>query len=200
MAAGDLIALMTIMFWLVIPLFWIPVHLATNFFKRLGLLTYIMPVLTWIPLAYLAYHHRAFLLQSKIEVPAILAIAGVALLVSGTLLHFWTGWLLRPWGIIGVPEVSTKAEGQLVTGGPFSVVRHPTYLAHTLMFFGVFSVTGVISVGIVALLDFSVVNAFIIPLEERELLKRFGEDYGRYQQRVPRYFPWPRLAKKVSGV
>ena len=34
------------------------------------------------------------------------------------------------------------------------------------------------------------VNLFYFPLvEEKELLRRFGEDYARYKANVPRYFP-----------
>jgi hypothetical protein len=51
----DIFAIATLMFRPVIPLFWIPVHFATGFFRRLGLLTYLMPAVTWFPLAYLIY-------------------------------------------------------------------------------------------------------------------------------------------------
>jgi protein-S-isoprenylcysteine O-methyltransferase Ste14 len=93
------------------------------------------------------------------------------------------------WGLIGLPEVSTRIKGKLVTEGPFSVVRHPTYFAHTLIFSGIFLITGVGAVGIITLLDFLVVFVLIIPLEEKELLNRFGKDYNLYRERVPKYFP-----------
>lgn len=186
----DLIALITVMVWPVIPLFWIPVHFATNTFRKLGLLTYVMPYLTWIPLAYFSYKHRAFLLQSKVNLPHIFNIIGIPLLICGTALHIWTARLLGLWSIIGVPEISASVKKKLVMEGPFSVVRHPTYLAHTLMFLGVFLVTESAVVGIITMLDFVVVNAVIIPLEEKELLKRFGDDYATYMKNVAaRFFP-----------
>lgn len=185
----DLLALITIIVWPVVPLFWIPVHGLSKVFKRLGLLTYIMPVITWLPLAYLIYLNRASLLQFKIEFPIALNIVGILLLIIGTLLHVWTGLLLGLWGLIGLPEISTKIRGRLVTEGPFSVVRHPTYLAHTLMFSGIFFITEVIAVGIITLLDFIIVNILIIPLEEKELSIRFGEDYEVYKRNIPRFFP-----------
>lgn len=57
------------------------------------------------------------------------------------------------------------------------------------MFSGLFLTTGVVAVGIMTVLDFVIVNIVIIPLEERELLTRFGEDNGRYMQTVPRLLP-----------
>jgi protein-S-isoprenylcysteine O-methyltransferase Ste14 len=187
----NLLALVAIIFWPVIPLFWIPVHFATTFFKRLGFFSYIIPVILWLPVAYVIYRNRLFLLQYKIELPVVLRIAGIIFLISGSLLHIWTARLLGLAGIIGVPEISTKIHGKLVTGGPFQVVRHPTYLAHTLIFSGVFLMTGVITVGILTLVDLIVVNTIIITLEEKELLIRFGDEYKLYRERVPsRFFPW----------
>jgi len=187
----NLLALVAIIFWPVIPLFWIPVHFATAFFKKLGLLTYIVPVILWLPVAYVLYQNQFFLLQYRIQIPVGVRIAGIIFLILGSLLHIWTAWLLGLAGIIGVPEISTKIHEKLVTGGPFRVVRHPTYLAHTLIFFGVFLMTGVITVGILTLVDLIIVNLIIITLEEKELLTRFGDEYKSYKERIPsRFFPW----------
>jgi len=57
------------------------------------------------------------------------------------------------------------------------------------MFSGIFLITEVISLGIITLLDFLLVYVLIIPLEENELLNRFGKDYNLYTERVPKYFP-----------
>ena len=186
---SDFIALITIIIWPIVPLFWIPVHGLSRIFKRLGILTYVMPLITWLPLAYLIYSQRFFLLQFKAALPTTLNITGIIFLVAGTLLHIWTGKLLGLWGLVGLPEISSKIKSKLVADGPFSVVRHPTYLAHTVMFFGIFLITETAAVGIVTLLDFVLVNVIIIPLEDRELLKRFGEDYKKYKEKVPGFFP-----------
>jgi protein-S-isoprenylcysteine O-methyltransferase Ste14 len=235
----DLLAIATIMFWPVIPIFWIPVHFATTFFKKLGFFTYVMPLFIWLPWAYLIYQNRVPLLNFKIDLPAVLSIVGFPFLILGLLLHIRTARLLGLWGIIGLPEISSRIKENLMTGGPFSIVRHPTYLAHTLIFSGIFLITEVIAIGIITILDliittanFSIktvnqwllavipgltrnpevienagfpikefgndekircsiiINAIIIPLEEKELLSRFGEDYELYRKKVPsRFFP-----------
>lgn len=186
----KLLALATLIFWPVIPLFWIPVHFATTFFKKLGLFTYIMPLITWLPWAYLIYQNQIFLLNFKINLPVVLNIIGFPFLIFGLLLHIWTARLFGLRGIIGVPEISTRIKENVVAGGPFSIVRHPTYLAHTLIFSGVFLITGVIAIGIITALDLIIINTTIIPLEEKELLSRFGKDYELYKKKVPsRFFP-----------
>jgi protein-S-isoprenylcysteine O-methyltransferase Ste14 len=188
---NDLLAVITIMFWTVIPLFWIPVHLFSISFRRLGLKAYLLPAFTWLPLIFFIYKNRHLLLDYKIGIPFLLSVTGWALLIVGTLLHIWTASLLSLWGIIGGPEVSGNVQGNLITRGPFSIVRHPTYLAHTLLFSGVFLITGVVSVAMVTIVDFIIVNALIIPLEEKELSNRFGERFTIYKKKVPcRFFPW----------
>jgi protein-S-isoprenylcysteine O-methyltransferase Ste14 len=185
----DLLALAALIIWPVIPLFWIPVHWAPKFFKRLGIITYIMPLITWLPIAFLVYLGRAVFLHYKTDLPPIIQFIGTLLLLAGALLHIWTGKLLGIWGLMGLPEVSLKMKGELVEKGPFALIRHPTYLAHTMIFLGVFLMTGVIAVGFVTLLDFIAVNIAIIPLEERELLGRFENSYKEYMGKVPRLFP-----------
>ena len=188
----NFIALITIILWPVIPIFWIPIHGLSKISKRLGLLAYVIPGLVWLSLAHLLYIYRDLILYLKMTMPIGFNILGVVLLSLGTLLHIWTGWLLGLWGLVGLPEISLRVKGRIVAEGPFSIVRHPTYLAHTLMFLGVFLLTEMISVAIITLLDFIIVNTLIIPLEERELSKRFSKDYETYREKVPdRFFPWP---------
>ena len=186
---NDILALLTIMAWPVIPLFWIPVHLAPKMFRKVGRKTYIMPLFTWLPLAYFIYLNRIFLLSYKTDLHIILNILGILLLVSGTLLHIWTARLLGSTGITGLAEVSDRYKSRFVSRGPFSVVRHPTYLAHTMMFLGVFLFTEVIATGVLTIIDLLMVHILIIPLEDRELSDRFGDEYKNYKNRTPRFFP-----------
>ncbi len=186
----EILALAAIIIWPVVPLFWIPVHGFPEIFKRLGLLTYIVTLLVWVVLAYLIYTQRDFLLQYRTGFPLFINIVGMIFLAFGTMLHVWTGKLLGLLGLMGLPEISSRVKSSLVTEGPFSIVRHPTYLAHTIMFLGIFFFTEVLAVGIITFLDIIIINAVVIPLEDRELELRFGEKYEEYKKQVRwRFFP-----------
>lgn len=186
----NYLALMVIIIWPVIPLFWIPVHGFSRIFKKLGLLTYIAPVLTWTPLAILLFTRREFILGHKIVLPRAASIFGVFLLLIGTALQVWSARLLSLRGLMGMPEVSARVESRFVTSGPYRIVRHPTYLAHTLMFAGLFLMTGMTGMGMVTLLDALLVGFIVVPLEDRELSARFGPAYDAYQKKVPGFFPF----------
>jgi protein-S-isoprenylcysteine O-methyltransferase Ste14 len=185
----DLLALIIIMLWPVIPLFWIPVHYATGFFKRLGRLSYLPAALLTVVLAYVIFINREFIVAQRISLPFLLSAVGLLMLAASLLLHIWTARLLTLRGIIGIPEIAAQNESKLVDKGPFSVVRHPTYLAHTMMLIGAFLFTGSLAVGLLTFLDFIIVILVIIPLEEKELLRRFGPKYADYTKKVPRLIP-----------
>ncbi|HMK55852.1 MAG TPA: isoprenylcysteine carboxylmethyltransferase family protein [Dissulfurispiraceae bacterium] len=185
----PLAALLTVMLWPIIPMFWIPVHLFSGTLKRFGRITYVLTFAVWLPVVYVIFIHRSLIFDHIIHMPDFLSMAGLLMLVLGTLLHIWTGAILSPRSLIGIPEIIAQEESRMIDKGPFSVIRHPTYLAHTIMFLGVFLYTGSIAVGIVTLADFAVVNAVIMPIEERELLRRFGDSYRIYMRKVPRLVP-----------
>ncbi len=117
-------------------------------------------------------------------------VLGAISVAAGLVLHAWTAKLLGIKATIGYAELKTQNDKQnLMTSGPFSVVRHPSYVAHTLIFVGIFMITGVIAVGITALADFLIAYFITMELEERELIHRFGNQYREYQMRVPKFFP-----------
>lgn len=189
----DLIAITALLLWPAIPLFWVPVHCVPGLFRRLGFWTYILPLITWLPIAFITFRLRYFLLQYRIELPAIMDVIGVLILVLGAGLQAWTLYLLTLPVIMGVPEVTTSVPGKLVTSGPYNLVRHPTYLSHALMLLGLFFMTGLAALGMVTIVDAFMVNVIVIPLEEKELAQRFGKKYEEYLQKVPsRFLPMRR--------
>lgn len=195
------IAIMTVMMWPAIPIFWVFIHTITPRVSRVvkkkwqkarpapfSMLIIPLPVIIWGIIAYLICHWNLIMPDYLIRFPFILTLMGALLLFAGMVLHIWTGLLLGITGLIGIPEL--EGEGKLITEGPFSLVRHPTYLAHTMIFSGIFLFTGIISTGVITLLDVLVVNMIIIPLEEKELLHRFGKEYEEYRKRIPRIIPF----------
>lgn len=188
MTFWEAVAASTMAFWPLIPLFWIPLHLFPGLRKRLGLCYYPLITAIWLALAYLMFTKRAHAFLGRFDPPLLIALFGAVLFLVGLGLQIATTLILGK-GIIGLPHFKTTSKDLLVTEGPFALSRHPTYLAHTLIFLGAFLLTGYWVVGLVALLDFLVVQLVIIPLEERELLERFGQTYKAYREKTPRFLP-----------
>lgn len=146
----------------------------------------------WIGCVLLMVLNREMLLAYSVKLPRALATFGMVFLFGGIVLHIWTFRLLTFSGITGGHELANRAD-VLRKDGAFAAVRHPTYLAHTIILIGVFFITRNAAVGIVALLDFVLAWCVIIPLEERELIRRIGPEYAEYQKHVPKFFPRIRL-------
>ena len=71
--------------------------------------------------------------------------------------------------------------------GPFGWSRNPLYLAYVLAVLGCALLGGSWAALICPLACFSVLNWLIIPIEERAMLRAFGEEYGLYRRRVRRW-------------
>jgi protein-S-isoprenylcysteine O-methyltransferase Ste14 len=78
---------------------------------------------------------------------------------------------------------------QLVQGGPYAVVRNPLYLGNWLIAVGLCVVAQLrwllLAGPLVAFLLYYVVSL----AEEQRLLEQFGDDYRRYCETTPRFFP-----------
>ena len=95
---------------------------------------------------------------------------------------------------IGETELRPEQHQQkLIITGLHAHMRHPIYLAHLCMFCGWTILSG-LSINFV-LLGISVLVTFplMIVMEEKELVKRFGQAYREYQRTVPLVpFIWKR--------
>ena len=91
--------------------------------------------------------------------------------------------------ILGLHELNKEKNVSLEQSFPFNVCRHPTYLSHFMMFWGAALYTGNIWVGLIAVLDLVVTVTLIVPFEEKELERIFGEDYKKYSQSTGRFIP-----------
>ena len=124
-------------------------------------------------------------------------------LVAGALLYF-PGLLLVLWGRLALGKmyfVSTSqavqlfANHELVTRGPFAIVRHPMYLGLVLAALG-----GLLLYQTWAMLVFSLLVPFVLRRARREeklLATAFGKQWRDYCDRVPAFLP--RLWRKNAS-
>ena len=114
---------------------------------------------------------------------------GIILMTSCIVLFAHRGdGTLAPW-------MPTK---HLVVYGPYRYVRNPMILGVFSVLFGEAVLAGSLAL-LYWFLVFMVLNLLYVPLmEERSLIRRFGEEYRRYQRYVRRWIP--RISPWESGV
>jgi protein-S-isoprenylcysteine O-methyltransferase Ste14 len=138
----------------------------------------------------------SFLLYNDDGDTVLRNIGWVALWISAAF-----GWLpiltLRRWGKVpeGKGYMHTTA---LVDQGVYAIVRHPQYLAGILM--GI-ALTLIAQHWIVAVMGAILVLTTYLDTfeEEKSCIEKFGEEYERYMERVPRVnFVWG-IARLLLG-
>jgi len=111
---------------------------------------------------------------------------GAGLTVAGLA---FTVWARRQLGRNWSGVVTVKQDHELVTAGPYALVRHPIYTGLLLGFLGSALARGEVR-GLLALV--LALAAFLGKrrTEERFMTERFGSAYTEYAARVPALIPW----------
>jgi len=79
-------------------------------------------------------------------------------------------------------------KSKLITGGMYQYIRNPQYLSRGIIAVGFGFIANNISAILVGLIHFLSYCA-IIPAEDKELQRRFGDDFKEYCEKVPAVFP-----------
>lgn len=117
-----------------------------------------------------------------------MAVRWFGLAIAALVVPPFVAWAQRSLGDNVSPTVVTRHNHQLVTHGPYRHIRHPLYAAGAVFFLAMSLAAGSWFLPLVLLVVLPVLLARI-PLEEAELLRRFGEAYRIYGLRTGRFFP-----------
>ncbi|HLW00211.1 MAG TPA: isoprenylcysteine carboxylmethyltransferase family protein [Ktedonobacterales bacterium] len=114
-------------------------------------------------------------------------IAGIVVIVLGTVLRWWAIFTLGRYFTIDVAVRSTQS---VVQSGPYRFVRHPSYTAILIMLLGVglalangASIVIMLVGGLIGLL-------YRVRVEERALLEALGQPYMDYMRTTKRFIPF----------
>jgi protein-S-isoprenylcysteine O-methyltransferase Ste14 len=171
-----------------IPCFWFLVHPRAEYWRSRRRSPYLVLLpawaTMWAALGLITARWRQVALYSSgwPWVPALL------LFGIGLWLYSQSSQNFSVRQLSGLPEVSGHGEQRLVVTGIRARVRHPVYLAHLCEMLAWSIGTGLVVC--YTLTVFPVVTGTVmIRMEDRELERRFGEEYRRYKARVPAVLP-----------
>ena len=99
-------------------------------------------------------------------------------------------WSVATLGRAYVRVVDISSEQQLITEGPYRLLRHPAYASIIFFYFGL----GIAMANIASLLILAVLPplgyVYRIQVEEPAMAAAFGLDYDEYSRDTWRLFPW----------
>ena len=141
---------------------------------------------------------------SNIPVPE----SHVISLIAGIALHVWrplvlwdatwqryalggilllAGIALALWATAVFEQMSFQEPTKLITKGPYAISRNPMYGAWTLIYLGTTLLVNTWWLFILLPLPLLATHYISVLLEERNLERKFGDEYRQYRARVRRY-------------
>ena len=114
----------------------------------------------------------------------IARVLGAVLLVFGVAIVVWAQLIFHKEHTTTDP---TQTSLKLVTWGPYRFTRNPMYLGLFLIFIGFDGLLTFVWSLILLLPVLYYVNWIVIPIEEKQLKKTFGETYSYYCAKVRRW-------------
>lgn len=94
--------------------------------------------------------------------------------------------------------IGGRKNDDLISDGPFSVVRNPLYVGSFIAITGLGLLTASVTTTALLCCSFAFCYQFTVAREELFLRRKFGMRYGRYAQRVPRWVPRSKLWQNPS--
>ena len=150
---------------------------------RLAALAFVVGMIVW------TFDPRS-LAWAAVPLPAWLRFTGIGVAFVALGLQCW---MFTSLGHNITDTVTVRRNATLVTHGPYRYIRHPLYAFGSVFFMSLVLATANAGLFVVALLAFQFIGRRT-PIEEAQLVARFGDAYRDYMERTPRY--WPRLHPK----
>lgn len=142
----------------------------------------IFTILLMVPFLLIRYN-------SQFNLPALtnasLSLWGVFLIMLGIMIAVLVTQLF--WYVGRGTPVPFEPPFVLVEQGLFNYSRNPMYLGFAAILLGISLLYGSLLLYLYFLLSLPLLHLFVIRYEEPALIKRFGEPYINYLNRVPRW-------------
>jgi protein-S-isoprenylcysteine O-methyltransferase Ste14 len=146
------------------------------------ILILIMSVLsTIIPVADWAYFSNPY--ESNLPV----TIVGFVILWFGVALRNYS---IRILGKHFTPTIQLQQDHDLITTGPYSVIRHPSYLGALMAIVGIAIFFNSLIGTLAACIAMMIAYIVRITAEEKALKSLFGSKYQEYQKRTKKLIPF----------
>ena len=119
-------------------------------------------------------------------IPVWLTVSGILLMTVGFLIAYYANrTIAKNWS----PVIDKTKEQRLIQSGIYSVVRHPLYFSGLLLMIGTNLYFGNSWSWLSTILAF-IITLYRIPIEEKQLVGRFGQEYVDYKLQTKALFPW----------
>ena len=141
------------------------------------------PLTIFVLLLVVSYIIGEFLIP-KYVLLNLLNLIGIIGLIISLAIFFTSLNLFNSYKENPIPQANTK---RLIKTGIFAYCRNPMYLAFISFHFSMFLTFENVANLLSALCLFIWINHYVIPIEEKYLQEKFGDEYNRYLEAVKKW-------------
>ncbi len=150
-------------------------------------------VFYWLPLLLAMYllgpgewFGHALIRENFVPHTDLVGLTGLAFCTAGVIIACWSRYLLgRNWSL----SVQKKEDHELISKGPYKLVRHPIYTGLLLLFFGNAIIVGDYR-GLIAVAIVFASFWWKLKKEEKWLMEVFGTKYLEYKNTTKTLIPF----------
>lgn len=114
-------------------------------------------------------------------------ISGLLLIIAGSLIR---RWCFRTLGDLFTGDIQARVGQPVISTGPYSLVRHPSYTGGMLVYIGIgLALCSWLSLAVLVTTG-TATYAYRVRAEERLLLGTLGEPYRAYMRVRKRFIPY----------
>ena len=143
----------------------------------------LLPVTVSVIVPYLIYDPAHLFLPGWL----LLKTAGLVLLTGGLALLIYTNYLFRSIGKGSLAPWSPTQK--LIVTGPYRYCRNPMISGVLFILTGEALFFHSVEIALWAILFFGINTTYFMLKEEPDLFRRFGDNYRKYRENVPRWIP-----------
>lgn len=125
-----------------------------------------------------------FIFQKYRFLTSSIRFSGILLIFFGIFIDMWADSIFKKSKTTVKPN---EIPSILITTGPFRISRHPMYLGMILILLGSSIICGTVITLIYPIIFLILMEIIFIPVEENNLIGKFGEDYIIYKKRTRRW-------------
>ena len=112
---------------------------------------------------------------------------GIFLMALGIFVRQWAVFTLGKGFTV---KVHVQDKGKLITGGPYKILRHPSYTGGILTALGLPLALGTWAGILITLIIMPIIYIFRINTEEKALIEAYGKKYKDYMKKSWKLIPF----------
>ena len=171
--------------------FWLIIHSNIDYWRKAGKTrAYWTACMAWPAIGIPVLYFRDTLFRTRWPAGWWMTALGLIALILALRVASHAAQTISLGTLVGLPELEPGKNRQpILNTGIYARTRNPVYAAHWFILLAAAALSGYAANWVLFACD-SIFLPLMIRAEEKELVRRYGDEFEAYMRKVPRFFPW----------